>query len=176
MTKIAYRRTFAQFADTYLTTYYAAGFRIIVRSAGGPFLMFLGAVFYIFSRNPNLPWLARIPLFIIGVGMFAYGLYFALRPFIDLALVYLRRDEFLGAEGQTIEIEIRAEALYASLPEGDFEIPFSNILTVQHRSDSAWIITRTDQILQVPREDLLEGDHDAFVERLYQIVNPPKEA
>lgn len=173
MTKLTYKRSYAQFADAYLTTYYASGVQSFRRMMGGPFLIFIGAVFYILSRSANSP-LLRWSLLLIGLAIGLYGLLYSLRPLIDLGLVWFRRDEVLGEEGQTISVQLLEENLEATLPEGRFEISYENILLLQRRTDASWIITTTDQIIQIPRENLLEGDHDAFMEELDAILNPPE--
>jgi hypothetical protein len=43
---------------------------------------------------------------------------------------------------------------------------------MQHRGDSTWILTENDTLIYVPREGLLSGDHDEFVQAIEEKITP----
>lgn len=172
--KLSYRRTFSQFADSHLASHYSMGSQTLRRVALGPFIMLLGALVLFIGRRPSLFWLLRGAFILAGLVVLLYGLFLALRPFIDLALVYLRRDEFLGPEGQPVTLELLPEALRVTDGDTQADIPFKDILAVKYRAAGAWVITRSDHLIAIPA-DLTEGDADAFLAALDAVLNPPEE-
>ncbi|KAA3648325.1 MAG: hypothetical protein DWQ07_04850 [Chloroflexi bacterium] len=171
--RIQYRRTFSQFIDTYLSTYY--GQNALVRILGGPTLIVAGGIMLVFSGREEYGWLLRGALILVGGIILVRGLMIMLRPLLNVFLVWLRRDEFLGEENAKTTIELHEDRVTVSDADGDIEMPLENILTVSHRTDGAWIVTNSDNIIYVPREDLLEGDHDKFVEALEIAITPDEE-
>lgn len=171
--KLTYRRTFSQFADSYLATHYSAGVQTLRRMALGPLLMVAGAL-VLFAGRP-LFWLWRGLLILVGLAVLLYGLFLTLRPFIDLALVYLRRDEFLGPEGQPVTLELAGEGLRLTEAGAPLDIPYADIQSVQHRAGGAWLITKSQHLISIPAE-LTEGDLDAFLAALDRILHPPEDA
>lgn len=170
--KLSYRRTFSQFIDTYIFTYYSAGIGVLARLIGGPLMVVFGIVLIGFTRRIQSHVFSLL-LWLIGLPAILFGLYYFLRPFINLALVWLRREEFLGAEGALVTFELVADQnlLHVSEPTGDFSLGLEHILYIQHRADSAWIITDQDQFLLLPRHNLVEGDQDEFISAVEQILD-----
>jgi hypothetical protein len=172
--RLSYRRTFSQFADSHLASHYAIGRDTLRRIALGPLAMLAGALIFFIGRRPALFWLLRGLFVLLGLAVLLYGLFLALRPFIDLALVYLRREDFLGPEGQPVSLELLPEALRVTDGDTQADIPFKDILAVKYRAAGAWIITKSDYLIAIPA-DLTEGDADAFLAALDAILNPPEE-
>lgn len=171
--RIEYRRTFSQFVDNYLATYYAAGVQTLRRMAGGPFLIFVGVIVINFAIQGEMITLFRVLLWGIGLAISIYGLAYGLRPMINIFLVWLRKDKFLGEEGAlvTLEIQSEEELIIVGDPDGEFEIHFDAISTIQHRADSAWILTTTDNMISIPREGLLTGNLDEFISTIERILD-----
>ncbi len=170
--RLSYRRSFSQFIDTYIFTYYSAGIGVIARLLGGPLLVVFGIVLIGFTRRIQSPFYVTL-FWILGVPSILFGLFYFLRPFINLALVWLRREDFLGPEGALVTFELQPEAnqLQVSEPTGDFSLSLDHILYIQHRADSAWIITDQDQFLLLPRQNLVEGDQDLFIAAIENILD-----
>lgn len=158
--------------DTYIFTYYSAGIGVVARLIGGPLMIVGGIVIISFTRNLQSGFFSVL-LWLIGLPGILFGLYYFLRPFINLALVWLRRDQFLGPEGALVTFELLADqnTLKVSEPAGDFTLSLDNILYIQHRADSAWIITDQDQFLLIPRSNLVEGDQDKFISAIEHILD-----
>jgi hypothetical protein len=53
-------------------------------------------------------------------------------------------------------------------------VRYESILSVQHGTSSSWIMTKPDNIIYVPREGLVTGEHDAFIEALDAILEGRK--
>ena len=171
--RIQYRRTFSQFIDTYLSTYY--GHNAFARILGGPALIVIGGVMLVFSGRENYGWFLRAVLILIGGIILVRGLIMMLRPLVNIFLVWLRRDEFLGEDNAKTTIELYEDRLTVTDADGEIEMPLEKILAVSLRTDGAWIVTDSDNIVYVPRENLLEGDHDEFVEALELAIAPDEE-
>ena len=171
--RIQYRRTFSQFIDTYLSTYY--GHNAFLRLLGGPSLIVVGGILLVIGWRPNPAWLVRAALLVSGSIILVRGLFFLLRPLFNIALVWLRREEFLGEENAITTIELHEERLTVSDADGDIEMPLEKVIAVSHRTDGVWIVTDSDHIIYVPREDLLMGNHDEFVEALETAIAPEEE-
>lgn len=171
--RIEYRRTFQQFTDNYIASYYSAGVRPFTRLLGGPALIFLGIAAVILLRRPTTPLFIEILIWFAGGLLALYGLSYTLRPVINIGLVWLRRDEFLSEKNIPIAIELDSEneTLLVYDPEGQLKIPLTGIRSIQHRSESTWILTHSDHLIFIPRHDLLAGDHDAFIAALEAILD-----
>jgi hypothetical protein len=98
-----------------------------------------------------------------------------LRPWFEIFLVWLRRDEFLGEEGAHITVELFDDKLRVSEDKDTFDVPLENVLHVQRRAASTWIVTQPDNLLFIPNENLLSGDHDAFVDALEELLAEDEE-
>jgi hypothetical protein len=97
-----------------------------------------------------------------------------LLPGINILLVWLRREKFLGQDDALIGLELKENALQVDDPEGPMEIPFENITSIQRGTNSSWIMTKPDNIIYVPREGLVSGEHDAFIDALDAILEGRK--
>jgi hypothetical protein len=170
--KLSYKRTFSQFVDNYLASYYSAGIRIFQRLAGGPILIFFGILISSFARRIESGFF-RAAVWITGLAALLYGAFYLLRPAIQLFLVWLRRDQFLGEEGGEIVLEVdpAEQLLTITDPEGQHQLPFKEIRSIQFRSNSSWILTIQDQLIYIPRGDLTSGDHDAFIQTITDILD-----
>jgi len=173
--QIEYRRTFTQFIDNYLATYYGGGVQTLKRLLGGPAIIVAGSYAVILAATPTMWPFFRVTLNLLGWLLIFYGTVYTLRPAFNLFLVWLRRAEFIGEDGTIIRFELLPESL--SVHEGDsqFEVPLDRILAVQRRANSAWILTKPDNILYIPSEDLLSGDFEAFIEALDAAIAPDPE-
>lgn len=170
--KVTYQPTFDQFADNYLSTYYSGGVRVLQRAAGGPLLIIAGALIMIWTNERVEFWLLRYPLLLAGLVVSLYGLGFTLKPLFSLFLVWLRRQELFESKNATTTLEIKADLLLVTQQGETLTLPLDQILTIQHRSVSTWILTRSDNLVYVPRTGLIEGDHDAFVSTLIEKTTP----
>ena len=170
--QISYNRTFNQFIDTYLAVYYSGSLRLLRRVLGGPFLIFIALVWIRFSRNIDGNFLRGF-FASLGVLILLYGIYYFLMPLINILLVWLRQDEILGEAGAEITLTLvsEEEKIMVTEPAGSFEISFDDILYIQHRSDSAWIMTQRDQIIYIPRQNLNSGDHDKFINTIEKLLD-----
>ena len=161
--KVSYRPTLDQFADNYLSTYYSGGVRVLQRAAGGPALIIAGALSMMwFSREVEF-WLLQVPLLLLGLLVALYGLYLTLRPLLNLLLVWLRRKQLFESEDAITTLELKGGFLHVTQGKERVKLPLDQIQSVQHRSTSTWILTRSDNLVYIPRQGLLSGSHDEFV-------------
>lgn len=170
--RVSYHPTFAHFAEDYLATHYSAGIQTFRRLAGGPILIALGALLIIFANARVASGWLRIPLWLLASLLILFGLLYALAPLFNLFLVWLRRDQVLGGEGAIVTLEIKGSQLIITERGEKAKLPLERIKSVQHRSTGTWILTDADQLISLPREGLLSGDHDAFVDRLDELLAP----
>jgi hypothetical protein len=170
--KLSYKRTFSQFVENYIASYYSAGIRIFQRLAGGPILIFFGILILTSTHRIQIGFF-RVLAWLIGFVIVLYGTFYFLRPAIQLFLVWLRRDQFLGEEGEEIILELDSDQQLITIndPEGQSQLPLTDIRSIQHRADSTWILTTQDQMIYVPRKDLTSGDHDSFIQTITDILD-----
>lgn len=166
--RVVYRPTFSQFVDSYLATHFSGGVQTARRLVGGPLVLLLGALTIIAANA----WMAAsiLRLLIIALALFfaLYGLFLTLLPIINIALVWLRRDQILGGEDARTVLELGKDHLLIIENNDAVRLPLRKIKSIQHRSQGTWILTEEDFLISIPREGLLEGDHDAFVYALEQ--------
>lgn len=173
--KITYRPTFDQFADNYLSTFYSGGVRVLQRTLGGPAMIIVGAIGMVWvNRNIDF-WLFKYPLMLAGLALALYGLSYTLRPLFNLFLVWLRRKELFESKGAITTLDLRGNTLFVNQGKVDVKLTMDQILSVQHRSTSTWILTRSDNLVYLPREGLLSGSHDKFVAALVEKMTPEEE-
>jgi hypothetical protein len=79
-------------------------------------------------------------------------------------LLWLRRDELLG--DQPTILELKDDRLMLIQGDESLELPLDQIKSIQHRGHGTWLLTAGDHLISIPREGLLEGDHDAFINAL----------
>lgn len=163
---IQYRRTFSQFVDSYLTSYYTLGGQTLQRLLGGPALILGGVLFILLAATKAWNLGIRLIADVAGGLAILYGLGLALRPLGEILLVWLRRDEFLGEEGAIVTIEFADDQIRLDDPDGSFTFPLARITSIQHRTDSTWIMVAPDHLIYLPREELLSGNHDEFLAAL----------
>ncbi len=173
--RIEYRRTFSHFVDNYLATYFATPGKTMLRLTGGPFFIVTGAFMIIYSNNAGISGGSKLILNLFATSALLYGLYYTARPALNILLVWLRREEFLGPEDAVIALELRDESLRVYEGAQHFELPFDQIFAVQRRTHSAWIITESDNLIYFPFEDLISGDAEAFLEALDAAIAPDEE-
>lgn len=173
--KVSYRPTFDQFADNYLSTHYSGGVRLLQRTAGGPALIILGALSTVWVNARVAFWLLRIPLLLLGVLLAGYGLYLTLQPLLNLLLVWMRRRELFESQAAITTLELKGAFLHVAQGKDQVKLPLEQIQTVQHRSTSTWILTRSDNLVYLPREGLLSGSHDKFVQALEKKLAPQED-
>lgn len=173
--KVSYRPTFDQFADNYLSTHYSGGVRLLQRTAGGPALIVSGALAMVWVSGHIDFWLLRYPLLLLGLLVALYGLSYTLRPLFNLLLVWLRRSELFENENAITTLELKGGFLLVTQGKDQVKLPLKQILTVQHRSTSTWILTASDNLVYLPREGLVTGKHDAFIKALEEKLVPQNE-
>ena len=71
--QIKYRRTFSQFIDNYLASYYSAGVQTFRRIVGGPLTIAVGVSLINFGRRPNSLGFVSALLWIIGLVFLSQG-------------------------------------------------------------------------------------------------------
>lgn len=173
--RIEFRRTFSQFVDNYIASYFGTPGQTFIRLTGGPLLIVSGAFLIIYTRTADI-WSGLI--FIINltaVILILYGLFYLFRPVLNIFLVWLRRDQFLGPADAVMTLELLDENLRVHEGADPFDLPIDQILAVQRRAKSAWIITKSDNLVYFPLEDLLSGDADAFMDALDAVIAPDEE-
>jgi hypothetical protein len=170
--KISYHPTYQQFADNYLATYYSGGVQTLRRVAGGPLVMFLGMLVIILVFDRTASWWLRLPALLLGLYIFWRGLSYALGPLFNVFLVWLRRAQLFGAQAPATTFELRGAKLHVDQGGEQVSLPVSHIQSIQHRSESTWLLTFSDQMLYIPRQNLLSGDHDRFVAKLEELLAP----
>lgn len=170
--KVTYRPTFDQFADNYLSTYYGGGVRVLQRAAGGPLLITLGAISLVWVSQTFSAWWLRFPLYLVGITVTLYGVAYTLRPLFNLFLVWLRRKQLFEGKHATTTIELKNGALHLDQGGEKVRLPLAHIQSIQHRSTNTWILTHSDNMIYIPRHELLAGDHDKFVRALEAKLQP----
>jgi hypothetical protein len=174
--RIAYRRTFALFLDNYLATYFGTPGQTFLRLLGGPLLIVLAVLLGIYTRSSNAWNWVKLLLNLAALGIMLYGLGYMLRPAINLLLVWLRREQVLGTGEAALSLTLAGDRLQVDDGRDPFDVPFEQILAVQRRARSAWIITKTDNLLYFPFDGLLEGDAEAFLDVLESALAPEEES
>jgi len=173
--KVSYQPTFEQFADNYLATYYGGGVQTLRRVAGGPLVMFLGSLIIVMVFDRTASWWWRLPALVAGLYVFWRGLAYTLGPLFNVFLVYLRREQLFGAQAPATSLTLRGQSLHVEQGGEKVRLPVEHIQSVQHRAESTWLLTHSDQMLYIPREGLQSGDHDKFVARIEEILAPAEE-
>lgn len=173
--KLSYRPTFEQFSDNYLATYYSGGVSTLRRIAGGPVFMLAGVLLIVFVFDRVDSWLLRAPTVLIGLAIFFYGLSYAAGPLFNVFLVSLRKEQLFGNEKSLTTLELLADDLHVDENGEQVKLPLSKIKSVQHRKESTWILTHGDTLIYIPREGLISGEHDKFVQALEEKIAPKEE-
>ncbi|MBW8012878.1 MAG: hypothetical protein FVQ83_16800 [Chloroflexi bacterium] len=168
--RVEYRRTFSQFIDTYLGTYFGTAGQTVWRILGGPFWIIVGVLLFILAGSPGTWLFFKFIIYSLSVLIALYGAAYIARPAVNLLLVWLRREEFLGAEGALIALELHEDCLRVFEGDNSFDVPLEEIATIQQRADSAWIITQTENLIYVPGKDAISGDPDAFLAALDEAI------
>jgi len=173
--RVSYLPTYSQFVENYIATHYSSGVGTFRRLAGGPSAILAGALLTIIAFSRLSPGFFRVVFIIVGSLTIVAGIYFSLRPLINIFLVRLRREELFGSDiGPTI-IELKDVHLRITENQEILELPIDQIKSIQHRAESTWILTQGDYLLFVPREGLIEGDHDSFISSLEKALEPDEE-
>ena len=162
--KIKYQPTFSHFIDNYLTSYYSAGVQTFRRIAGGPLLIWIGSSI-LFSSS-------QISFYkYFGFIVTLYGLIYAIKPILQICLVWLRKDKFLDQNPVSLELDKEHQTIIIEDQKGKFTLPLSEINSIQHRSQNTWLLTTSDQMISIPRHNLLEGTHNTFIEAVEKILD-----
>lgn len=173
--RIEFRRTFSQFADYYLASYFGAAGKTFIHLLGGPALIATGIFLRIYARSADIWDVLLFVINLIAVIIILYGVFYIFRPVINLFFVWLRREQFLGPADAVMSLELLDDNLRVHEGADPFELPLDQILAVQRRANSAWIITKTDNLIYFPLEDLLSGDADTFLDALDAAIAPEEE-
>jgi hypothetical protein len=173
--RVSYRPSYAQFAENYLATHYSGGVGTLQRIAGGPSTILAGALLA-FALAPRIASGFFRGLFIlIGILLILAGLFYTFQPLINLFLVRLRREQLFGENVGATIIELSDQSLIVTEGEETLKLPIDQIKSIQHRAESTWLLTHGDYLIFVPREGLLEGDHDSFITELEKLLEPDEE-
>lgn len=169
--RIEYRRTFSLFVDDYISKYYSTGARTFSHLAGGPTLIFFGIIGGLLARRISSDGVREFSIVAAGAAII-YGAYYIVRPLLNIFLVWLRKDEFLGPEGALVSLELDpGKQTIQIVDQGEtMHLNLVDILRIQHRSASAWILTKTNQVISIPRHDLIAGDLDDFIKAVETIL------
>jgi hypothetical protein len=168
--KISFQRTFAQFSENYLATHYGGGISSLSRLAGGPMLIVSGVLISVLA-NANLQSTFFRTLFvIIAILLIAFGFVRTLLPLFNLFLVWLRRDSLFSKEKGFVEMELTKEFLNVSEGPEKIKLKFDQIKSIQHLTESTWILTEGDYLISIPRDGLTSGNHEKFVAALEEIL------
>lgn len=172
--RIEFQRTYSQFVDHYLATYFGAVGKTIFHLIGGPALIVIGAFLLIYTRSANIWSVLLFIINLIAIAIILYGVYYILRPALNLFLVWLRREQLFG-DDSIMALELLDENLRVHEGADPFDLPLDQIIAVQRRAASAWIITKSDNLIYFPFEDLLSGDAEAFLNDLDAAIAPDEE-
>ncbi len=173
--KIKFHRTYAEFSENYLATHYSGGINSFGRLLGGPLIMVLSAVIFagLNSRIENA--FARGLLLLLTVAAVVYGFLKSIAPLFNLFLVWLRRETVFSAQQSEVEMELKGETLFIYEGQENFELALADILTIQHRTQSTWLLTKNDVLISIPRDGILAGHQDAFIEAIEAVVYKDEE-
>ena len=156
--------TLSDLIESYLTTHYSGGVQTMRRLAGGPVILLLGALTIIAVNAWVVAYFLRVLLILVG-GLFALSaLCLTLPPVINMFLLWLRRDDLLG--DQPTVLELKDDHIRLIQADETLELPLKQVKSIQHRANGTWLLTESDHLISIPRDGLLEGDHDAFVNAL----------
>ena len=173
--RVSYRPSYAQFAENYLATHYSGGVGTLRRIAGGPITILTGALLAFALSQRIASGFFRGLFILIGILLILAGLFYTFQPLINLYLVRLRREQLFGESmGPTI-IELSKQELIVTEGEETLKLPIDQIKSIQHRAESTWLLTHGDYLIFVPRDGLLEGDHDKFIAALEKLLEPEEE-
>lgn len=162
--KIKYQPTFSHFADNYLTSYYSAGVQTFRRIVVGPLLIWIGSSL-LFSTNQSSFYKYS------GTLIALYGLILTFKPAFQIYLVWLRKDKILDQHPISLELDKENQTIIIDDQQGKFTLPLTEIKSIQHRSQNTWLLTSSEQMISIPRHNLLEGDHNTFLEALEKILD-----
>ncbi len=170
--KITYRYTFSQFTDHFIAQYYSGGIRVFTRLMGRPKITITNPITRGNTRQVEVGF-GYYLLWGIGLVIALFGLLYFVRPGLQLLFVRSRKDEFFGTNGEEVELtlDLEEQLILIKGPDGESDLPLTEILYIQHRSESSWIITDRDHTIPIPRHELLSGDHDAFISAIEEILD-----
>jgi hypothetical protein len=114
-------------------------------------------------------------LYLVGIAVTLYGVAYTLRPLFNLFLVWLRRKQLFEGKQATTTIELKAGALHVDQGGESVRVPLAQVQSVQHRSTNTWILTHSDNMIYIPRQGLLAGNHDKFVQALEAKLAPAED-
>ena len=87
----------------------------------------------------------------------------------------LRREELFGSETGPTIIELKGKHLHITENQENLKLPIQQIKSIQHRAESTWILTEGEYLIFIPRNSLIEGDHDSFIGSLETLLEPDEE-
>jgi hypothetical protein len=173
--RLSYLPTYSQFVENYIATHYSSGVGTFRRLAGGPTAILAGALLTLIAYSRLSSGFFRVAFIIIGSLTILAGIYFVLQPLFNILLVRLRREELFGSEIGPTTIELKGEYLNITENQEKLKLPIHQIKSIQHRAESTWILTEGDYLVFVPRNGLIEGDHDLFITSLETLLEPDEE-
>ena len=173
--RIAFQRTFNQFSEDYLATHYSGGVNTMSRLVGGPVIIFAGALIIIWANESVPSNVLRAIIYILAALLMLYGVFRTIQPLINVFLVWLRRDLIFSPENAAVSMQLVGETLAITEGAEELDLPLEQIKSSQHRTESTWILTQGDHLIAIPREGIVEGDHDEFVAALEELFYAEEE-
>lgn len=172
---IKFQRSYAEFSENYLATHYSGGVNSLTRLIGGPLIMVAAAILFTLL-NPRIQnGFLRALVLIIVVLIVLYGFFRTLSPLFNLFLVWLRRDTLFRGEQAQVEIKLEGERLEVREGGESVSLNVEQLQSVQHRTESTWLITEGDALISIPREGILEGDQEAFIAAIEELLYADEE-
>ncbi len=168
--RISFQRTFAQFTENYLATHYSGGISSLGRFAGGPIIIVSGAIIMVLANANFQPGFFRFFSITVATVFIGYGFLRTIQPVFNLFLVWLRRESLFSKENAFVVMEISDNFLKVTEGIEEVELQFDQIKSVQHRTESTWILTEGDYLISIPRTGITSGDHEKFVAALEEIL------
>ncbi len=107
---------------------------------------------------------------VIAILLIGFGFVRMLQPLFNLFLVWLRRDTLFSKENAFVEMELGEDSLRVSEGSEEIDLKIDQIKSIQHRTESTWILTEGDYLISIPRDGILSGDHEKFVAAIDELL------
>ncbi len=121
-----------EFVRAWLAEYYLGSKRAVLRIFGGPALALFGWRLHVLYRGS--------PLAIVGVLGIGYGIYFALKPLLQVALE-LRKRRRLGAGSIATVVELDDDGIHIQSGAATADFAWERIARAGQRLDYLWFET-----------------------------------
>lgn len=131
-----------EYGWAWLAEYYRSGRWGPLRLIGGPAAVFLGWRMHVLRPGE---WLAAVGSFTIG-----FGIYYALKPLLQLALL-LRRRHKIGAQQTQIVVDVDDEGLTIRSGEAETHLGWSEVARAGWRPTYLWFELTSGSRAIVPK-------------------------